>query len=81
MDDERMAELQENFDHFDQDENGKIDFAEFIRLMDDLQIDFRSNQGYSQGHASRARRRHTMHKRIVNEGVIENPRFSLSFPR
>jgi Ca2+-binding EF-hand superfamily protein len=37
MDDERIVELQENFDHFDQDENGKIDLAEFIRLMDALQ--------------------------------------------
>ena len=44
MDDERIVELQENFDHFDQDENGKIDLAEFIRLMDALQAMLTSDE-------------------------------------
>jgi calmodulin len=36
MNDDRLAELREEFDHFDADSNGIIDFAEFGRLLEAL---------------------------------------------
>ncbi len=39
MDEKPLAELRENFQHFDRDRNGRIDFAEFVRLMDALQAE------------------------------------------
>ena len=37
VDDDRLVELKENFDHFDRDSNGRLDFAEFAALMDALE--------------------------------------------
>jgi len=34
--DEEIEEIQENFDHFDTDNNGQIDYKEFTRLIDAL---------------------------------------------
>ena len=36
MDDETLAELRENFDHFDADDNGAIDVEEFTYLLETL---------------------------------------------
>ncbi|MEE9287560.1 MAG: EF-hand domain-containing protein [Gammaproteobacteria bacterium] len=34
--DEELDEIKENFDHFDLDNNGLIDYAEFARLIEAL---------------------------------------------
>ena len=36
LDQEKIEELRETFDHFDSDNNGKIDFQEFKKLLDAL---------------------------------------------
>lgn len=36
MEENNFEELKQNFDHFDRDGNGKIDFGEFRELMDAL---------------------------------------------
>jgi Ca2+-binding EF-hand superfamily protein len=33
---EQIAEIRENFEHFDHDSNGRIDFFEFTRLLSAL---------------------------------------------
>ena len=33
LDDDRLEELEQNFDHFDRDSNGRIDLEEFAALM------------------------------------------------
>lgn len=37
--DEQIDEIQENFDYFDSDKNGQIDFGEFMRLLGALDSD------------------------------------------
>lgn len=44
MDSENFEELKENFDHFDRDGNGRIDFGEFRELMDALTADLTEQQ-------------------------------------
>jgi len=39
MEELELAELRENFDHFDTDSNGVIDFEEFKELLSALQAD------------------------------------------
>lgn len=36
LNEEQLAEIKENFAHFDTDENGVIDYDEFKRLIDTL---------------------------------------------
>jgi Ca2+-binding EF-hand superfamily protein len=36
LSDEQIEELEEDFDHFDRDRNGRVDFAEFTALLDAL---------------------------------------------
>lgn len=35
-DEDKLAEIKENFEHFDNDGNGTIDYGEFKRLIDAL---------------------------------------------
>jgi len=39
LDDEEKAELREEFDYFDDDDNGQIDRTEFAHLLDALDAD------------------------------------------
>ena len=42
--DEELDEIKENFDHFDLDSNGLIDYAEFARLIEALDGDMPSEE-------------------------------------
>ena len=44
MRDEKAQEIQEDFNQFDRDGNGKIDFGEFTELMDALDANLTGDQ-------------------------------------
>ncbi len=44
MDADDLAEIRENFDHFDTDQNGFIDIEEFAHLLDSLQAEMSADE-------------------------------------
>jgi Ca2+-binding EF-hand superfamily protein len=44
LDEEKRAELREDFDYFDEDHDGLMEFGEFVGLMDGLGADMSSEE-------------------------------------
>ncbi|MGR9091766.1 MAG: EF-hand domain-containing protein [Gammaproteobacteria bacterium] len=44
MRNDKAAEIKENFDYFDRDGNGRIDFGEFVELMNALNAELTNDQ-------------------------------------
>ncbi len=44
MNDDRRMEIKENFDYFDRDGNGRIDYGEFVELMNALNAELTGEQ-------------------------------------